>query len=510
MNQTCLKCGHTHQFDQMLPDTACPSCGAIYAKVERAAENARQFQANIQHVTSPQAKMPSPNTKPSLQRVLIGGCILLALSTATLAAMYYQELRLNRVLLSQRDIEPEVPIVNPAPAIAAASVLTSPKSEPPSTAKPPVNLAEGAEVIVVSGYEADNQATNGTVVKVLIDRPGKSVLLVLTSYDKIAWHVDASSGTQIKGIVVSAYESPSVHTSVATPVFQSKLPYSYEKNSGNFAGLLNGLNQLFDIEQVDAFRGKYALPNSILIDELDPPQNALTLQGDQPQAPLKSLKFELTTSDYGKATWSLEGPSSSVSKLDLVEGKAVKATQDQRIYEIVGHDFQVTTTATGKKTLLEMPDNFPSLSWPMGVAYDSKRHYIALASLGGEGFFYRLDTNTGKWLDFRSLNNVDISSLAYDELADRYVAWTTQGSLLFVAGDGTPLYTKHLADRLPGFNRLYDTGNSRPPSLMVVPRGDQIALIKLQGKSVGLIWYYDVQLDIVQLTYKQPNVLAGQ
>jgi hypothetical protein len=175
----------------------------------------------------------------------------------------------------------------------------------------------------------------------------------------------------------------------------------------------------------------YALPNSIIIDKLDPIQSALTLQGDQPQTPLKSLKFELTTSDYGKALWSLEGPSSSASPTGLAQGRAVKATQNQRIYEIVGHDFQV------------------------------------------------LAPSTGKWLDFRSLNNVDISSLAYyDELADRYVAWTTEGSLLFVAGDGTPLYAKHLADRLPGFNRLYDTDNSRPPSLIVVPRGDQIALVK--------------------------------
>ncbi|CAH0219717.1 hypothetical protein SRABI70_02202 [Pseudomonas sp. Bi70] len=509
MDKTCLKCGQKHQFDQVLRSTACPSCGAIYVKVEQAIENAMRFQARIQPVNEPQ-KIPSSNTTTALQRALLGCCAVLAISTTALGAMYYQELRLNRVLLSQRDIKPEVPIANPAPAIAAAPMQVRPKSELPSTSKPPANLAEDAEIIVVSGYEADNQASNGTVVQVLIDRPGKSVLLVLTSYDKIAWHVNASDGTRIKGIVISANELPRIYTEVAAPIFQSKLPYSYEKNSGNFAGILKGLHKLFGIEQVDVFRGKYALPNSITIDKLDPPQSDLTLQGDQPQAPLKPLEFELVTSDYDKALWSLEGASSSISQADLNPGRAVKAAQDQRIYQIVGHEFQVLDPSTGKKIWLEMPDNFPSLSWPMDVAYDSKRHYVALASLGGEGFLYRLDTNTGKWLDFRSLNNVDISSLAYDELADRYVAWTTEGSLLFVASDGTPLYTKHLADRLPGFNRLYDTGNSQPPSLMVVPRGDQIALVKPDGRSVGLIWYYDVQLDIVQLTYKQANAEVRQ
>lgn len=505
MEKTCLKCGEKHQFDQVLLTTACPNCGAIYAKVELFIENARKLQASIQPAAVQQTKNPNPNAISTLQKILLGCCAVLAISTSTLGTMYYQEARLNHVLLSQRAIEPRVPIANPAPAIAAVPVRASHEAKLPSTAKPPPNLAKDAEVIVVSGYEADNQANNGTIVQVLIDRPGKSVLLVLTSYDKIAWQVHASSETRIKGIVVSAYERPSVHTGIAVPIFQSKLPYSYEKNSGNFAGLLRGLHQLFGITQVDAFRGQYALPNSITIDRLDPPQSALTLQGEQPQAPLKPLEFELTTSSYDKALWSLEGPVGTTSKADLSSGKAVKAMRDQRIYQIVGHDFQVFDPSTNKTSQLEMPDNFPSLSWPMGVAYDSKRHYIALASLGGEGFLYRLDTNTGEWLDFRSLSNVDVRSLAYDDLSDRYVAWTSEGSLLFVDGDGTPLYTKRIADRLPGFNRLYDTGNSQSPSLIVVPRGDQIALVKPQGRSVGLIWYYDVKLDIVQLTYKQLN-----
>lgn len=503
MNQTCLKCGYAHRLEQLLPESACPQCGAVYLKVKRATENDRQIQAGIQHSRSAQAESGDPGTKRYLPAMLFICCLVLALSTAVFATLYYQQSRLNEILLDQREIEPQVRIANAAPPVAATPEATAPRVDP-STATPPASLAEDAEIIVISGYEAADQASHGTVVRVLIDRPDKSVLLVLTSYDKIAWHVDASSGTRIKGIVVSAYEQPRLYTALAAPVFQSKLPYSYEKDSGNFTELLNGLNRLFGTTQVDAYRGGYALPNSILVNAPDPPDSGLSLEGDQPQAPYRPLDFGLKTGNFEMARWTLEGPADRSTGTELGWEKAVKATQDQRIYRIVGHDLQVTDPATGKTVQMELPDTFPSLSWPMDVAYDSRRHLVALASLGGEGFFYRFDTRTGEWLDFRSMNNIDISSLAYDEIADRYVAWTSWGSLFFATGDGAPLYTKDLADRLPGFNRLYDTGNARPPRLIVIPRGDQIALIKPEDRSVGLIWYYDEQLDLVQLTYRQP------
>lgn len=211
----------------------------------------------------------------------------------------------------------------------------------------------------------------------------------------------------------------------------------------------------------------------------------------------------MTNSDYRKVPWSLEGPTDAAPQIVLAPGKTVKALQDQLVYQVVGNDLFTVDQSTGKRIKLDLPDNFPSFSWPMDVAYDSKRHYVTLASLGGEGFLYRYDTNTGKWLDFRSLNNVDINTLAYDEVADRYVAWTTDGSLFFATPDGTPLFTRRLSKRLPNFNRLYDTGNARPPALMLVPKGEQIALIKPENRSVGYIWYYDMKLDLVQLTYKQ-------
>lgn len=476
MNHICLKCGHEHEVAQIMPSDACPACGAVYTKVEIAMEIARQIKTSTQPVVPAQLKEKAASPATALQIILFLSCILLALSTAIFGVLYYQEARLN------------------ASVPAKADVL--------SAVTPPASLAQGAEVFLVCGYEADKHGS----VKVVIDRPGKTVLLVLGSYEKIVWEVEARSGTRINGILVSARGEPSVYAAPAIPVYQSNQFCTHEKDSGPFASYLYYLNSLFGIQRIDAFRGTYSLPYSIDINQPDPSQGALTLEGEPTQAPLSQMKFELTTSDYGKAQWSLEGPVPEAKSMMLAPARTVKATSDHRIYQIVSHDFFATDPATGKRELLKMPDGFPELSWPVDVTYDSKRHYVALASLGGEGYVYRFDTNTGKWLDYRSLNNVDITTFAYDEMADRYVAWVGQG-LLFMSADGEPLYTKQITERLPGFKRLNLSRLGEAAGFIVVPKGDQIALVTQEGPSVGMIWYYDVAMDVTQLTYKRTGTL---
>ncbi len=265
---------------------------------------------------------------------------------------------------------PGEPVMNAAPAIRAVENEPSAKLTPPLTGNPPPNLAEGAEVAVVSGYEADDDTGNGIMVQVSIDRPGKDVLLVLTSNEEIAWKVNASGGTRIKGILFSGNKQSNVRANVDTAVYQVKLPYSYDKNSGNFAKLLKRLNQLLGVQKIDVFRGKYDLPHLVEIKDIDPPQSDLTLRGDEPQAPSKPLRFTLVTADYGKAQWSLTGPLDKSGQAALAAEKSVKSPRDQRIYRIFGHDFELFDPVTGQKAKLNFPDNFPRLSWPTDVAYD--------------------------------------------------------------------------------------------------------------------------------------------
>jgi predicted nucleic acid-binding Zn-ribbon protein len=496
MDKTCLKCGHVHVFADAQTSNACPNCGAIYAKVEQAlAAEARKRGA---------AASATPERRLIVVAwVLFATSLVLAMTSAALAFFYFQEYRLNRVLISQRAGPPATTIVNPAASVGATAPRLASDALTQAQTTPPADLAENAEVVVISGYEPSDKAVNGTVVNVFINRPGKSVLLVLTSYEKIAWKINAGDGTLIKGILISSYEPSSVRSNSQVPVYRTKLPYSYNKDSAGFASLLNGVNRLFGIQKVDVFRGEYSLPNIITVDHLDAPQAALTVQGEQPQAPVKNLRFVLADGNFNPVRWSLTGPVDGTAQVILAPEKTVRSDLDKRIYRIVSHSIIVQDPTSSASVELAMPDNFPSLSWPTAIAYDSKRHYVTLVSLGGEGFLYRFDTQAGRWLDFRSLENIDINALAYDEVADRYVAWTTDGSLLFIAADGTPLHTRPLLGRSTDFHRRYADGSPISSSPRLVPHGDQVALVELKGGMVERIWYYDLGLDVFQLTYRR-------
>ena len=371
-----------------------------------------------------------------------------------------------------------------------------------SEAQPPRDLASGAEIILVSGYESGNRATSGTRVKVKLARPGRQVLLVLTSYENIAWDVEATPGTTLKGILVSAYHRSTLTTTAKTQAYAVKLPYSYELENRNFTALVEQLKARFGVEKIDAFRGKYSLPPVVEISELDPPSPALTLAGPAVEPATSDFRFNLYTGDYSPVEWTLRGQKEGRKLGYIAEGKFAVSPSGNTVYLLKSDALVVVDRKSGQQTEAALPGNFPRFSWAMDVAYDTRRGIVSVISLGGEGFFYRLNAETLKWIDFRSVNNVDVFSLAYDRKLDQYVAWTDRGELLFISGEGNALYSVKVTDKLPGFNRLYDRGNSRAPRIGIAPNGNVIALIAFSEGSVKSIWQYDAELRAGRLTYK--------
>src|SRR5215831_576944 len=372
-----------------------------------------------------------------------------------------------------------------------------------SVAEPPRDLANGAEIILVSGYEAGSRAAPGSRVSVKVDRPGRQVLLVLTSYETIAWDVEATPGTTLKGILVSAYRGPTLRTSAKTPAYAVKLPYSYELENRNFAALVEQLKARFGIDRIDAFRGTYTLPPAVEISQLDPPSPALTLAGPPVEAATSDFRFNLYQRDYSPVEWTLKGQKEGRNLGYIAEGKFAVSPSGNTVYLLKSDSLVVVDRKSGEQTEAALPGNFPRFSWAMDVAYDTRRGIVSVISLGGEGFFYRLNAETLKWIDYRSVNNIDVFSLAYDRKVDQYVAWTDRGELLFISGEGNALHSVKVTDKLPGFNRLYDRGNSRAPKIGIAPNGNVIALVAFSGGgSVKSIWQYDTETRTARLTYK--------
>lgn len=368
------------------------------------------------------------------------------------------------------------------------------------TQTPPVDLATGAEVILVSGYEP-----SAGVTRVKVDRPGKQVLLVLSSYEKILWRVEPSPGTVIKAILVASYQDRSgVIAEQGTRAYLVKLPYAYEADNIQFRKLLAQLNTWFGVDKVDAHKGRYSLQSTVEIRTLDAPRAELSMAGVQPQVPATTFSFNLLTRDWRQVAWSNAGPQALVppGQTLLPEGKVALSPSGQQVYVLGSDALQVVDLRTREMVAVPLPTSFPSFSWATDLAYDVDQDIVTVVSLGGEGYLYRYDAKRQKWLDHRSLSNVDITALAYDPLGKRYVAWTSDGELVFISNQGKALGSKRLRQQLSGFGATHDGNNGSPPRLTLAPRGPRIALVHIGGRGVAHIWTYDETTGQVLLTYK--------
>ena len=132
----------------------------------------------------------------------------------------------------------------------------------------------------------------------------------------------------------------------------------------------------------------------------------------------------------------------------------VAVSPDSReLYRLVDNGIQIANRETREQQYFELPPEFPELSWGTDLAYDTKRDLVSLVSFGGEGYFYRFDVKQRRWLDARSLNNLDLDRLTYDAESDRYVARTksfgqAEANLLLFSGNGELMFQKNISDRL--------------------------------------------------------------
>lgn len=373
---------------------------------------------------------------------------------------------------------------------------------PLSSDQPPRELASGTEVILISGYKSD-----GETVKVVIDRPGANVLLVLTSYEKITWEVLTSPQTKIAGIVTAGHESSTIVTTAQTVGYLATLPYASETENRKFTELLVRLNQIFRVTKVDAFRGHYSLPYLVIISKLDLPSDELTLTGPLPQQPDRNFSFDLVRSDYKKNGWTLTGPSQQKGNIYIDKGLFTLSNAGDMVFKPEAEGIRITGISGGEYTDVLLPPTFPRFSYVEGIVLDTKRGIVTVASQGGEGFLYRFDVKGRKWIDFRPLNNINILSLSYDSIADRYVGWTDDGKLIFISGEGEEIMSKKVINLLPGFQRLYDKNSSSVPKIVIAPHGNDIALIYISGLVVKNIWSYNVTSQRALLTYQRANAI---
>ena len=217
----------------------------------------------------------------------------------------------------------------------------------------------------------------------------------------------------------------------------------------------------------------------------------------------KPFSFNLLGSDYKWVSWTTSGPKGSNLGLIANPWRNAISPNGQQLYQHDQHSFKITDLVTGSPISAPLPANFPRFSWISGIAYDTKRNIVSVVSHGGEGFLYRFDAIKKKWLDMRSLNDLDLYALTYDPRTDRYAAIDREGELVFISGEGNFLFKKRVIDKLPDFKGRHGIGVfHRPdPPILLAAQENNIAIIIYDKGNIKSIWHYDLNEETATLNY---------
>jgi len=391
------------------------------------------------------------------------------------------------------------PVPSPAP------------TPPPPEAK---QWAAGADVLIVSGY-----APTSRVTQVDIAHSARPVLLVLTSYEGTVWKVVAAPGTRIRAIVVAAAEGTvraNIEAPRGVPVQFDRLPYADDAQNITFRNLLKKLNAGYGVERVLALRGGHRLPAQIAVQGPFAPNPLLTLAGLRPEAPSVHFGFDLVSVDGRRLPFTNTGPRDGKPYTGIVRGGMMSAhgfgagaaavREDGReAYYLEGNGSTLVWAPEGmggRKEKLALPPHLPPLSWGAGMAWDTRKGVLAIASFGGEGFFYRYDTRRHQWLDARSLANRDLMSLTLDASTGGYLAISQNLELVRLTERGELDEVQSLRDLLPDLDSTYDKNNRRPDGLSAFANGAATAVVSVADGTVTHIWTWDGRTRTAQLTYK--------
>lgn len=388
------------------------------------------------------------------------------------------------------------------------------------------------EIHLVSGYETQ---TGNPQIKVQVDRPGKSVALILSSYERAYWFIEPTLGTTIAEVFVGGFKESKVFSAHSFPVFHSKLSYVTETENINFENMLAFVASTYGRDHFTSFLGAYALPGEVLVNKDDSGKPELSRNFPPVERSPATFAFLLPASNPGwqygpqdgppTQIWTPEGPKDRrlpeehdkpgrPGSIKVTSPNSTAQTPDGQLeFKIGKNQLIVIDKKSNEAMAYDLAPNFPRFSRVSGIAYIPDLNIVALSGLS----FYRFDVAKQEWRDYRELGwRSSVGSLAYDPYTKHLIGVSSVSGCRFTefTTDGEPLANIDLGSRLPGLWRTFDKHNRPCISLSVVPFQQYVAFLAFpqinmppvtnNGKfdTVYRIWVLDRTTGKGVLTYK--------
>lgn len=395
------------------------------------------------------------------------------------------------------------------------------------------------EVHVVALHEG-NTKTGGMIhggkAAVRVDRPGKTVTLVLSAYDPVTWEVTVAEKTKLDRVVLCGYHRQAV-TGVPAGVEvveafhegrdgKEYFYFPYKMDSARLRPSVLALNTITGRE-ITSFQGTYRFDpqNPFVVDavqndpRLDSRYPRVTLADEVPEVRFKAVRAVANgrgdaACGYGEFT--RFGPDKD--SLVPLPGRIVHLAHDpagKKYYGLTDHEFHEVDLEKRTSKKLDPGPDVPPLSWPCGIAFDTKRERVVVATFGGKGYLYEYTPKTGAWAVVADLNTIDLAGLCYHPADDSLYGLTEK------RGDhgGTPVLYQFNAKG--AVTKTVELGPLMFPGLIgrgptgchvqVVSAGDYLAVVVVgplrpgedRAKPESFLFLVDPKTGKVKLAWKE-------
>lgn len=275
---------------------------------------------------------------------------------------------------------------------------------------------------IYEGFEQTGELIHGPKALVHVDRPGKHVTLVLTSYSGATWHVTTSKDTHLRKVILGGYEKQAVEgIPESTEVVKAwrgqshgPLTHSYKPVGPKFRQLIRQIQALTHMEGLASFQGSYrAEPeNPFAVNRLqEDPQLSVNYPQPTPRDELprevRDVTFVAHHAVFGRqrheralsfGEFTVNGPVER--RLKPLPKDVTRITYDpdaKLYYGISGHGVVQIDADLKDVKPMELGLNVPRLSWPCEITYDTKRKRVILGSSAGGGYLYAYSTEKKEW-----------------------------------------------------------------------------------------------------------------
>ena len=315
-------------------------------------------------------------------------------------------------------------------------------------------------VAVGNGYQtADFYAL--PAARVLVDRPGQDVTLVLLDGGQIHWQIEATDGTIIVEIVrsgpntldseVSLFDIPIIGVQVPG------LPLAFNPWGRDFRILVDTLTEMFGTTRIHSFHGTNQIrEDAVRVDRVD--MTTIGLLRDY-LSPIVDVSDDVPPD---------------------IRNWYVKKSGNKD----VALDFDETgislTDPSGTRHFPVTPD-VPDIVLPVAAVYDTGTQMIYGVTLGGEGYLYAVDTQSGDWRVVTDLDAYDPAGLLFDPGSRLLIttgAFSRPGAIKVFGLDGSRSSRFIPTTAFPGLTDLFDYGNAHGPPLTPLAYSDGWLLVR--------------------------------